>query len=66
MSSAELQKLRRAAEDEQLREWLGREVANAVKSLAVVTEPALFYRAQGKYELAERLLELLEKAKGLR
>ena len=66
MSSAELQKLRRAAEDEQLREWLGREVANAVKSLAVVTEPVLLYRAQGKYELAERLLELLEKAKGLR
>ncbi len=64
--SAELEKLRRVAHDAQLREWLEHEKTSAVKVLTVVTEPVLFHRAQGKYELANRLLELLEKAKDLR
>ena len=62
----DLEKLRRVAHDAQLREWLEAEKFNAVKSLAVIAEPVLFHRAQGKYELANRLLELLDKAKDLR
>lgn len=64
--SQELEKLRRAAQDAQLKEWLESEKTAAVRVLTAATESALIQRAQGKYELANRLLELLEKAKDLR
>lgn len=64
--SQELEKLRRVAHDAQLKEWLENELNTAVKSLTAVTDPVLLHRAQGKYELADRLLKLLEKAKDLR
>lgn len=64
--SQELEKFRYISGDRHFREWLETERADAVKTLAVVTETVLIARAQGKYQLVTRMLELLDKAKDLR
>ena len=63
---SELDLFRRVAGDNPLRQWLEGEKAKAVAVLAASPDHALVLRAQGAYQLAEKQLQLLEKAKDLR
>ena len=62
----ELQYFTRVAGDNLLRQWLEAQKAEAVKLMAAGTDMVIVHRAQGQYQLADRQLQLLEKAKNLR
>lgn len=61
----DIEHFRRIAGDNPFRAWLEAEKETLVKTLASADGRAL-YQAQGKFQLIERLLSLLEKAKDLR
>lgn len=50
----------------QFRAFLDAERDRAIKDLVGATEMALVHRAQGRMQLVERMLALLDKAKDLR
>lgn len=60
----ELQMFSRVAGDNLLRQWLEDQKANAVKTLVAAVDMMTVHRAQGAYALADKQLQLLEKARG--
>lgn len=64
--NADVQAFRCFAGAEQFKAWLEAERATAIKYLTNAVEPHMVHRAQGKVQLLDTQLELLEKAKNLR
>lgn len=62
----DLEYFRHVASDNKLRSWLEAQKTEANKYLSQATEMPMIFRAQGKVQLVEKMLELLDKAKNLR
>jgi len=57
---------RRVADDNKLREWIGKEREVATKYLTSATDMVMIHRAQGQMGLLDRMLGLMDAAKTLR
>lgn len=62
----QLDAFRRLSEDNRFREWLTAERDSALKYLVGATDMVVVHRAQGQIQLLDKILDCMEKAKGLR
>lgn len=64
--STSLESFRHIAGDNRFREWLLEEQVAANKYLTRATDPVTIHRAQGQLIFIEKILDSMDKAKGLR
>ena len=57
---------RRVADDNKLREWIGKERETAIKYLSSAADPVMIHRAQGQMGLLDKMLALMDAVKTLR
>lgn len=62
----ELEHFYRIAGDNSIRQWLEKQLDEAIRYLSEAMDTVQIYRAQGKIQFVNRMLDNLDKAKNLR